>query len=65
MKNFFITRNKAYEIRYFNENDEEINEEDFNAIEGDLEIDEDKISVKSLVHINADDDKISFDYSNS
>jgi len=64
MRNFFITRNKAYEIRYFNENDEEINEEDFNAIEGDIEID-DKISVKSLVHINSDDDKISFDYSNS
>ncbi len=45
---FFKTRNNAYEIRYFNENDEEINEEDFKAIEGDSEIDEDKISVKSF-----------------
>ena len=61
LKEFFLTRNNAYEIRYFNEKDEEINKEDFKAIEEDSEIPDDKVSVKSLEHINDD----SLDHINS
>lgn len=64
MEGFFKTRNHAYEFRYFNESNEEINEEDFNAIEGDIEIDDDKNSVKSQKHINPDNGKIIIDNSN-
>lgn len=41
LNGFLILRNNTYEIRYFNEKDEEIKEEDFKAIEGDNEIHED------------------------